>query len=108
MTDQQHTESGGTVNPPAFPQYFASQVAPGGMSLRDWFAGQALAGYLTHEDGWTAHLHVAARDCYELADAMLHQRAARHADGGEPLNAFRQARREAAGPDSRTRQEPTQ
>ena len=42
-----------------------------GMTLRDWFAGQALAGYMaqtvvTGEDASTV-----AGWCYEQADAML-------------------------------------
>lgn len=45
-----------------------------GMSLRDWFAGRALAGLLAdHPPGATATL--AATLAYELADAMI---AARH------------------------------
>ena len=42
-----------------------------GMSIRDWFAGQALAG-------WVACLgehSEAAQQCYHLADAMLAERA---------------------------------
>ncbi len=44
-----------------------------GMSLRDWFAGQALAGLL----GATGYRerHNCALDCYNLADAMLAERA---------------------------------
>ena len=38
-----------------------------GMSLRDWFAGQALAGLAA--DGLT--YEGMAKDAYELADAML-------------------------------------
>ena len=47
------------------------------MTLRDWFAGQALAGYFAAP--YTQHRN--ATDCaayiYEMADAML---AARHSD----------------------------
>lgn len=54
-----------------------------GMSLRDWFAGQALAGHVASEDSrtytggcsieqWRADLAATdARYCYSLADAML-------------------------------------
>jgi hypothetical protein len=73
----------------AFPlsqQFFENdrQVAEAqhsGMSLRDWFAGQALAGYIadpsvkfsdSNEAAETNDV-IAAR-CYSLADAMLAER----------------------------------
>lgn len=46
-----------------------------GMSLRDWFAGQALqsiAGYTIQPDGGTCD--ETARMAYQLADAMLRER----------------------------------
>lgn len=50
-------------------------TAPRGMSLRDWFAGQALAGYFANPS--TPHRN--AEDCadymYRVADAMLKERA---------------------------------
>lgn len=49
------------------------QYGTNGMSLRDWFAGQALAGMLSSEyrpDGEGAKANWA----YELADAMLRAR----------------------------------
>jgi hypothetical protein len=42
---------------------------PSGMSLRDWFAGQALVGLLSAGYGETAP-HVA----YDMADRMLEER----------------------------------
>lgn len=40
-----------------------------GMSLRDWFAGQAMAGHLADPAcGGPAHT---AEQCYSYADAML-------------------------------------
>lgn len=44
----------------------------GGMSIRDWFAGQALAGAAVAE-GWSAG--TAATRAYAMADAMLAERA---------------------------------
>lgn len=43
-----------------------------GMTLRDWFAGQALAGEMTRDDG--GHRLDVARRCYAFADAMLRER----------------------------------
>lgn len=42
-----------------------------GMSRRDWFAGQALAGYLANKEGWEAKADIIARDCYAIADAFI-------------------------------------
>lgn len=52
-----------------------NQTFEAGMSLRDWFAGQALAGICG--DGIPGSHHIAsqtARDAYEYADAMLLER----------------------------------
>ena len=66
-------------NPPAFPNLnpnydgnWDKEPQRGGMTLRDWFAGQALAGLCanqraTHE--WIGQF--AARSAYELADALI-------------------------------------
>lgn len=65
-------------NPPAFPRTAAN---PGwghgtesyeGMTLRDWFAGQALAGMLAMH--WSTEWPTAAADAYAMADAMLTER----------------------------------
>ena len=69
------TDDGG----PAFPlQSIGPDFAPGyaGMTLRDWFAGQALAGMnasLTSASDWPRpeHIEVLARHAYKQADAML-------------------------------------
>ena len=57
-----------------------------GMSLRDYFAGQALAGHAMGRDGLDDCLgrgcvYRIAVDCYAIADAMLVQRKA--ADDGD-------------------------
>lgn len=64
---------------PAFP--VSQNAHEEGMSLRDWFAGQALKGLLAkHGDaGWCERGEVkstlgAAQTCYDYADAMLEAR----------------------------------
>lgn len=56
---------------PAFPS-LAHMSCPQGMSLRDWFAGQAAAGLASIEDA--SNLKV-AEWAYEVADAMLAARS---------------------------------
>ena len=71
---------------PAFPFAFQEQDGQGnprsemiahiGMSLRDWFAGQALAFYNAGVSGgmpWPAKQSV-AKHAYQMADAMLAER----------------------------------
>ena len=69
---------------PAFPlQSIGPDFAPGygGMTLRDYFAGQALAGVMNrmHEDiqhlGSTTFPSNVACHAYRLADAMLKERS---------------------------------
>ena len=43
-----------------------------GMSLRDWFAGQMLAG-AAQEYNWTLNAALVVR-CYQVADLMLAER----------------------------------
>lgn len=71
---------------PAFPQFEvvagerdghgdvidAYTTAQGGMSLRDWFAGQALIGLL--HPGYAADTMRAPEHAYRLADAMIEAR----------------------------------
>ena len=48
-----------------------------GMSLRDWFAGQALAGLVSHEGlGAKSHCTSLAFGAYAVADEMLKAREA--------------------------------
>jgi hypothetical protein len=46
------------------------------MSLRDWFAGQALTGMLAADANIGAHWTAFAEDAYRVADAMLKARKA--------------------------------
>lgn len=56
-----------------------------GMTLRDYFAGQALAGFATEYSFLTPELRNAmATRCYQVADAMLIQRS----KGAYPENEF--------------------
>lgn len=61
---------GGTEPNDLFPSY--------GMSLRDYFAGQALAGLTSSTDataeGWKIAAPIAAELSYALADALLKAR----------------------------------
>jgi hypothetical protein len=42
-----------------------------GMSLRDWFAGMALQGQTHRLCNPHEYRELMAKDCYEIADAML-------------------------------------
>jgi hypothetical protein len=72
---------------PAFPGetvvrtglHSTTRVNNGGMTLRDWFAGQALAGYFAYYHA--GHQNTATIDTakymYQMADAMLSAREAK-------------------------------
>ena len=66
---------------PAFPCMAPENIHPAatsGMSLRDWFAGQALAGLVANP---TNHLRFNSEDdaeyVYKIADALLAERETR-------------------------------
>lgn len=64
------------VNPPAFPTN--ADTDADGMTLRDWFAGQALASMLQLRgtpEGERERCDL-TEDAYRIADAMLEQREA--------------------------------
>lgn len=76
----------GETGGPAFPE---GDAVFGGMSLRDWFAGMALAGWMAHFgknakhparnlsgiDYPCADANEIAGASYEIADAMLKERS---------------------------------
>jgi hypothetical protein len=66
----------------AFPTDGAYRGYVEGMSLRDWFAGQALAGLLACKrfrpfmsDGAEINTELIASNCYEIADGLIAQRS---------------------------------
>ena len=62
---------------PAFPLPMGTETATGtdGMTLRDFFAGQALAGMCASEtDGVSYSSGNVASRAYKIADAMLKER----------------------------------
>jgi len=70
MTDQK--PNGGS----AFPVAAGKQLYSDGMTLRDYFAGQALAGMvaaLANDPSSDLRAFLTA-DCYLIADAMLEER----------------------------------
>lgn len=67
---------------PAFPRSGSDYVpAQEGMSLRDWFAGQVLAGLASNEERWVSANEVISKSCYEAADAMIKAREASNVTG---------------------------
>ena len=65
---------------PAFPVETTSTPYSPGMSLRDWFAGQALAGMLSGPDSppaetWEEMVQHISATAYDYADAMIAARS---------------------------------
>lgn len=68
---------------PAFPttQRSTLDIPQDGMALRDWFAGQALAGCLSNPvaewkgNNYREMMLDSVSLCYQIADAMLAERA---------------------------------
>ena len=78
---EQKIETGG----PAFPCH--ADIIPikdrdyAGMTLRDYFAAQAMQGMLAAEYAGTYRPAVWANDSYAMADAMLKAREVKHEQG---------------------------
>lgn len=71
-----------SANPPAFPLH--PGINPDwvdcrstGMSLRDYFAGQIIAGRMNKGFATSVDADVCARVAYQIADAMLAEREKR-------------------------------
>ncbi len=59
---------------PAFPGVKASHSGADneGMTLRQWYAGQALAGLMSlNAECYRVSMPACAKDCYAYADAMI-------------------------------------
>jgi len=65
-------------NPPAFPQQFngTSEPSLSGLSIRDYFAAQALSGLINYYSPEPTEHKAIAELCYSLADAMMKAREA--------------------------------
>ena len=72
MTKQ--TNGGGPAFPDNNPEHPSDQRS--GMTMRDYFAGQALAGIMARGTGTSNALEWAPEEAYAVADAMLSARGA--------------------------------
>jgi hypothetical protein len=63
-------------NPPAYPFVLPTKyrIAEAGMTLRDWFAGQAMMGLLATYDTTEVAWESIAHRSYGIASAMLRER----------------------------------
>lgn len=61
---------------PAFPSAYGSTNGNDGLTMRDWFAGQALASMNWLHSGKS--FEIDATVCYDMADAMIKERIARN------------------------------
>jgi hypothetical protein len=68
-----HAAGGPAFPQPATSEGYATNTLPG-MTLRDWFAGQALAGMIAQGDAIRTTYSSSAAEAYRYADAMLRER----------------------------------
>ncbi|ORE90688.1 hypothetical protein ATO13_22251 [Stappia sp. 22II-S9-Z10] len=68
-------DEGGAAFPIAHSDAPGAPCAEHGMSLRDWFAGQALVGFLAAGPECWHDVGEVARGAYETADAMIRARS---------------------------------
>lgn len=66
-------ETGGSAFPYSFTTLLGEDVYDSGMTLRDWFAGQALVGLL-QDDNRGGPVGGYAMDAYNFADRMIAER----------------------------------
>lgn len=75
MSNQKEGRMSQSENPSAFPSVCMNDpghpASAPGMSLRDWFAGQALVGFIASPALASLAANEIAADAYALADAML-------------------------------------
>ena len=79
MTDKKKNDGGAAFPTMEFErvgEYVHSDIVHPGMSLRDWFAGQALAG-LSANPTYDIPVETAAKWSWEQADAMIKAREAK-------------------------------
>ena len=85
-------DSGAAFPPPINPlpirdglATFLYNTSGDGMTLRDWFAGQALVGNIAnHELTWPKYPTDLAADCYAISDAMVAEKKKRE-DAPAPM-----------------------
>jgi hypothetical protein len=71
---EQHIDDGGAAFPSEQghnPDGTWNQTWKPGMSLRDWFAGQTLAGMIADSEWYAQSATTVAMRAYQLADAMI-------------------------------------
>ncbi len=69
------TPGGSTMTPGVGGSSWSAQMGHPGMTLRDWFAGQALAVFIQNTTLNPLNADLYAAKAYEIADAMLAERA---------------------------------
>ena len=76
--DELNKRHGGLAFPLTFDEPDGSKTVQLGMTMRDWFAGQALVGILAahaNPNATNTDFEPCARDAYVLADFMLAERS---------------------------------